>query len=91
MFIIGTFSRRIVATPAAPGDVASIGSVADAYDNALADIEYATAGWVSWYDDDRLHHSIGLVPPIESEAATLPANSSVDPYRDGTKPQAIHP
>ncbi len=71
----------------------SIGSVGDAYDNALmecinglyktecirttvfhdgpyktiADIEYATAGWVAWYNTTRLHSSLGYVPPIEYE------------------------
>ena len=69
----------------------SIGSVGDAYDNALmetinglykaecirttvfhdgpyktlADVEYATAGWVDWYNNRRLHSSLGNVPPVE--------------------------
>jgi putative transposase len=73
----------------------SIGSVGDAYDNALmecinglyktecirtpvfhqgpyrtiADVEYATAGWVDWYNNRRLHSSIGMVPPAEHEQA----------------------
>ncbi|MGE9784224.1 IS3 family transposase [Janibacter sp. G368] len=74
----------------------SIGSVGDAYDNALmetinglykaecirttvfhdgayksiADVEYATAGWVDWYNNARrLHSSLGNVPPIEYEQA----------------------
>jgi putative transposase len=81
---------------------ASIGSVADAYDNALmetanglyktecirttifhdgpyktlADVEFATAGWVEWYNNRRLHSSIGMVPPVEYEtthyAALIP-------------------
>ncbi|MBY6365184.1 IS3 family transposase [Rhodococcoides corynebacterioides] len=72
---------------------ASIGSVGDAYDNALiesanglyksecirttifhsgpyrtaSDVEFATAGWVDWYNNRRLHSSIGHVPPIEYE------------------------
>ena len=63
----------------------SIGSVGDAYDNALmecinglykaecirttifhpgpyktlADVEYATAGWVDWYNTRRLHSRLG--------------------------------
>ena len=71
----------------------SIGSVGDAYDNALmesinglykaecirttvfhpgayktiADVEYATAGWVDWYNNRRLHSSLGNVPPVEYE------------------------
>jgi len=73
----------------------SIGSVGDAYDNALmetinglykaecirttvfhhgpyktiADIEYATAGWVDWYNNLRLHGTLGMVPPVEYEQA----------------------
>jgi putative transposase len=73
----------------------SIGSVGDAYDNALmesvnglykaecirttvfhsgpsktiADVEYATAGWVDWYNNRRLHSSLGMVPPTEYEQA----------------------
>lgn len=73
----------------------SIGTVGDAYDNALAetnmglyksecietdvfhdgpwrgmaDVEAATAAWVTWYNHDRLHGTLGMVPPIEYEAA----------------------
>jgi putative transposase len=73
----------------------SIGSVGDAYDNALmecinglyktecirtqvfhrgpyrtiGDVEYATAGWVDWYNNRRLHSSLGMVPPAEHEQA----------------------
>jgi len=75
------------------GIAASIGSVGDAYDNALmetinglyktecvrttvfhaspyktiADVEYATAGWVDWYNTRRLHGSLGMVSPLEFE------------------------
>lgn len=71
----------------------SIGSVGDAYDNALmetinglykaecirssifhdgpyktiSDVEYATAAWVEWYNNERLHSSLAYVPPIEFE------------------------
>jgi transposase InsO family protein len=75
------------------GIAASIGSVGDAYDNALmetvnglykaecvrttvfhpgpyktiADVEYATAAWVDWYNNRRLHGSLGMVSPLEFE------------------------
>lgn len=73
----------------------SIGSVGDAYDNALmesviglyktecirttvfhadpyrtiADVEYATSGWVDWYNERRLHGTLGMLSPVEYEAA----------------------
>ncbi len=73
----------------------SIGTVGDAYDNALmesinglykaecirttvfhdgpyktiADVEYATAGWVDWYNNRRLHGTLGMVTPAEFEQA----------------------
>ena len=79
----------------------SIGSVGDAYDNALmetinglykaecirtrvfhdgpfktlADIEYATAGWVDWYNNRRLHSTLGMVPPVEYEQAHYAARN----------------
>ena len=73
----------------------SIGSVGDAYDNALAettiglyknecvrpdspfrrgplrtlaDVELITADYVSWYNQHRLMHRLGRVPPAEAEA-----------------------
>ena len=73
----------------------SIGSVGDAYDNALAettiglyknecvrpdspfrrgplrtvaDVELITADYVSWYNQQRLMHRLGRVPPAEAEA-----------------------
>lgn len=75
------------------GIAPSIGSVGDAYDNALmesingvyktecirttvfhdgpyktiADVEFATAGWVDWYNHRRLHGSLGMIPPAEFE------------------------
>lgn len=83
------FTERLALQGIAP----SIGSVGDAYDNALmetinglykaecirssifhdgpyktiSDVEYATAAWVEWYNNERLHSSLGYVPPIEFE------------------------
>ena len=73
----------------------SIGSVGDAYDNALmecviglyktecirttvfhpgayrtiSDVEYATAGWVDWYNNRRLHSTLDYTTPVEFETA----------------------
>lgn len=82
-------------TLALEGIAASIGSIGDAFDNALAestiglfkneairdgspfrvgplktidDVEWVTAGWVDWYNNRRLHSTIGDVPPEEFEA-----------------------
>jgi putative transposase len=32
-------------------------------------VEQATASWVHWYNHDRLHSSIGHLPPVEHETA----------------------
>ncbi|ANI91882.1 Putative transposase for insertion sequence element IS986/IS6110 [Dietzia timorensis] len=77
------------------GIAPSIGSVGDAFDNALmetinglfktecirttvfhdgpyktiSDVEFATAGWVDWYNTRKLHSSLGYIPPAEFEQA----------------------
>lgn len=75
--------------------IPSVGSVGDAYDDALcetiigldktecirvgspfrhgpldrlADLEAATAAWVHWYNNHRLMHRLGRIPPVEYEA-----------------------
>ena len=66
----------------------SIGSVGDAYDNAMAEsfvdtfkteliadriwrtrtqLELAIVEWVAWFNNDRLHESLGDIPPAEFE------------------------
>lgn len=35
----------------------------------IADVEFATAGWVDWYNHRRLHGSLGMVSPDVFEAA----------------------
>jgi transposase InsO family protein len=88
------------------GLVPSIGSVGDAYDNALAettiglfktecyrlgspflprqprtlaDLEDAVAAWVHWFNSSRLMHRLGLIPPLEYEAAYYAATSAANP------------
>ena len=79
----------------------SIGSVGDAYDNALmetviglyetecirvgpfhtgpltalSDVEYATATWVEWWSNARLHSRLAHRPPAQAEAAHYAALS----------------
>ena len=77
------------------GITPSVGSIGDAYDNALAettiglykteavranspfrdgpltgldDVEWVTLAWIDWYNQRRLHHRLGLIPPAEYEA-----------------------
>ncbi len=33
----------------------------------LSDAEYATAGWVNWYSNRRLHGTLGMLTPVEFE------------------------
>lgn len=71
------------------GALASIGTVGDSYDNAMAEsivglyknecvkidgpfrtveeLELATLDWVHWFNENRLHSSIGYLTPIEIE------------------------
>ena len=78
------------------GVLASIGSVGDAYDNAMAEsfvdsfkteliadrvwrtrsqLELAIVEYVGWFNNDRLHESLGDLPPAEYE--TLSPSSPV--------------
>lgn len=70
------------------GVLASVGSVGDAYDNAMAEsfvdtfktelvadrvwrsrsqLELAVVEYVAWFNNDRLHESLGDIPPAEFE------------------------
>jgi putative transposase len=86
------YTRRL----ADHGIARSIGTVADAYDNAMAeswvgtyklelpgrpfksrfDAELATVAYIGWYNHERLHSSLGDIPPVEYEALHL--GSGVD-------------
>ena len=96
-------SLRFTEHLALEGIAPSVGTVGDAYDNALmesviglfkteciattvfhngpyktlADVEYATAGWVDWYNHRRLHGSLGMVSPVEYEEAHYAARQAV--------------
>lgn len=84
---------RLTEHLAVEGIAPSIGTVGDAYDNALmetfnglfktecirttvfhagpfrtlADVEFATASWVGWYNNRRLQGSLGMLTPLEFE------------------------
>ena len=45
----------------------------------VADVELATAEYVDWYNNRRLHTAIGGIPPAEKEAA----------YYAQTQPQPV--
>ena len=99
------------------GIAPSIGTVGDAYDNALmesvnglyktecirttvfhpgpfrtlADVEFATACWVDWYNNRRLHGSLGMLTPISSRRSTTrPSPESPHPQSSGREPGPIH-
>ena len=36
--------------------------------NTLGDVEYITADYVAWYNQQRLMHRLGRIPPAEAEA-----------------------
>jgi putative transposase len=75
------------------GVLASVGSVGDAYDNAMAEsfvdtfkteliadrvwrsrtqLELAVVEYIAWFNDDRLHESLGDVSPAEFESSCVP-------------------
>lgn len=88
------------------GMIPSVGSVGDAYDNALcetiiglykteciragspfrtggldrlADLEKTTAAWVHWFNNHRLMHRLGRIPPAEYEANYYARNRDGQP------------
>ncbi|MBS7549477.1 sugar transferase [Dietzia massiliensis] len=62
-------SRRHAVRPGLTGLAETIRSSIfhDGPYKTLADVEYATAAWVEWCNNDRLHSSLGYVPPVEFE------------------------
>jgi putative transposase len=82
----------------------SIGSVGDAYDNAMAEsfvdsfkteliadrvwrtrtqLELAIIEWVAWFNNDRLHESLGDIPPAEFETLRAGQYVSTLPLQTG--------
>jgi transposase InsO family protein len=45
----------------------------------VADVEYATAGWVDWYNNRRLHGTLGNVPPVGYDKPTTDLNREPHP------------
>lgn len=46
----------------------------------IADVEYATAGYIDWYNEPRLHGSLGMLTPVEFEQAHYATlNREVEP------------
>lgn len=83
--------------------LASVGSVGDAYDNAMAEsfvdsfktelikdrvwqsraqLELAILEYVDWFNNRRLHESLGDIPPVELEANWAAATTAIsgDPW-----------
>ena len=91
--------------------LASVGTVGDAYDNAMAEsfvdsfktelikdrvwqtrsqLELAILEYVDWFNNRRLHESLGDIPPIEFEAEWAARNGSDDePNPARTAPQLL--
>jgi putative transposase len=80
------------------GVLASVGSVGDAYDNAMAEsfvdsfkteliadrvwtsrsqLELAIVEYIAWFNNDRLHESLGDIPPAEYEASRQPVGTEL--------------
>ena len=80
------------------GVIASVGSVGDAYDNAMAEsfvdsiktelisdriwrtlteLELAIVRYIDWFNNARLHKSLGDIPPVEYEALHEPIESKL--------------
>jgi len=101
------------------GVLASVGSVGDAYDNAMAEsfvdtfktelvadrswrsrsqLELAVVEYVSWFNHERLHESLGDIPPVEFEDLYVRQGSTEHPLLNwkptktvSVKPGPAHP
>jgi len=44
----------------------------------IEDVEFATFGWVDWYNNERIHSSLGYTSPVAFEARYYNANKATD-------------
>ena len=49
---------------------------------SVRDIEIAVAEYIDWFNHRRLHGEIGMVPPVEAEAAYWASQPPVEYARD---------
>jgi putative transposase len=84
------------------GVLASVGTVGDAYDNAMAEsfvdtfkteliadrvwrsraqLELAVVEYIAWFNNDRLHESLGDLPPAEFEDLYVDPGSQLIPLK----------
>jgi hypothetical protein len=60
----------------------------------ISDIEFATMAWVDWYNNRRLHGSIGMIPRSNTKPPTtplpLPSTRSDSPHESGREPVTVH-
>src|SRR5216117_2723893 len=96
------------------GVLASVGSLGDAYDNALAEsfvdsfkteliadrvwrsrpqLELAVVEYIGWFNNSRLHESLGDIPPAEYEQQwrALAGASGRNPDKQPVAPLAPRP
>ena len=43
------------------------------------DVELATLGWVTWFNNERLHSTLNDIPPVKFEAAHLRTTETNQP------------
>ena len=52
----------------------------------IGDVEYATAGWVDWYNNRRLHGTLGMMTLVEFQQAHYAAlNREPQPVQERQK------
>lgn len=56
---------------------------------SIDDLEIAVAEYIDWFNNKRLHGEIGLVPPVEYEAAHRPATTPTTPHEQPAR-REIH-